>query len=668
MSDAIIKIQSTQAYGEWHFNVADGSGWAVSSTNDYKIILMSDDSTRANLKDGSHNFNGYFFQFDGGASDHFVLYKQSGTTTTALIDANYPTSADVTTPLGRTIKITRTTAGVWKLFIAEGFDVNPTTLYGTTTDNTITTSLYFGIATNIANPSSTRVLYFDNLYVGNIIYDTIPPTAQQINVISANQIDVKFSESLNQISAEDVNNYSANNGIGSPSTASLDGIDNTLVHLNFTNSFANETSYELTLGGIGDLDSNLMVTDTLPFTYFIVEPNFIVINEIMADPTPSVQLPEYEYIELYNTKSYDINMVNWKLQVGSSVVTIPDFNLQANSYLILTSTSGESSFYVYGNVVGVTSFPTLTNSGQTIKLLDSAQTIINTVSYTDDWYRDNTKNDGGWSLEKIDPTNNCSGMMNWKASTDFKGGTPGYINSINAQNIDTIYPVLTNILINSINSLKLNFSEFLDTSTTNVSSNFYVNNGMGNPDSIISNINDSIVELYFANNFTQNTTYTLTVQNITDYCGNILTSQQKDFTFYIAKNYDIVVNEIMADPSPVIGLPNDEYIEIYNRSDYDIDINGWYLKINSSLYDIPDFKIQSHQYIVFCDDNVADTLINDFSAKVISFTSFPSLTNSGATISILNKNGNIISSVTYSDSWYQNDYKAEGGWSLEQID
>jgi len=668
MGDAIIKIQSTQAYGEWHFNIADGSGWSVSSTNDYKIILMSDDSTRANLKDGSHNFNGYFFQFDGGSSDHFILYKQSGSTTTALIDANYPISSDGSTPIGRTVKITRSSTGVWKLFIAEGFDVNPTTLYGTATDNTITTSSYFGIATNIANPGTVRVLYFDNLYIGNIIYDTIPPTAQQINVMSANQLDVKFSETLNQISAEDVNNYTVNNGIGNPATASLDATDNTLVHLSFVNSFANETSYELTLGNIGDLDSNLMAVDTLQFTYFIVEPNFIVINEIMADPTPAVQLPEYEYIELYNTKAYDINMINWKLQVGSSIVTIPDFNLTANSYLILTSTSGESSFYVYGNVKGVPSFPALTNSGQTISLLDSAQTVINTVSYTDDWYADNSKNDGGWSIEKIDPENNCSGMTNWRASVDFKGGTPGYVNSVKDTYTDTIPPTLNNILVNSSNSLKLNFNEFLDTSSTNNLLNFSVNNGIGNPDSIVSNLNDSIVELYFANNFTLNTNYTLTVQNITDYCGNILTSQQKDFTFYIARNYDVVINEIMADPSPVVGLPNDEYIEIYNRSDYDIDINNWYLKINSSLYDIPDFKLSSHQYAVLCDQDIADTLSNDFGAKVVSFTSFPSLTNSGATISILNKSGNIISSVKYSDTWYGSDYKAEGGWSLEQID
>lgn len=668
VGDAIIKIESSQAYGEWRFNVADGKNWSISSTNDYKIILMSDDSVRANLKDGSQNFNGYFLQQDGGVSDHFVLYKQTGTTSQILIDANYPISADGNTPVGRTIKITRSASGDWNLYIAEGFDANPSTLYGTYNDNTFTTSTYFGIATNIANPGTVRVLYFDNLYIGSIIYDTIPPTANNVNLISANQLDVSFSESLNQVSAEDVNNYSVNNGIGTPNTATLDVNDNTLVHLNFANNFTNETSYELTLGNIGDLDSNLMIIDTLSFTYFIVEPNFVVINEIMADPSPVVQLPEYEYIELYNTKPYDINLVNWKLKVGSSIVSIPNFNLSANSYLILTSTSGEANYYVYGNVLGVTSFPALTNSGQTISILDSSQMLINTVSYTDDWYRDNQKNDGGWSIEKIDPENNCTGMMNWRASVDFKGGTPGFVNSVFAQNIDTIAPILKSISITSQNSIKLNFNEFLDTASTKILSNYTVNNGIGNPDSIVSNINDSIIELFFNTSFTQSVNYTITVQNIIDNCGNVLVSQQKDFMFYKAKNYDIVINEIMADPTPVIGLPNDEYIEIYNRSDYEIDVDSWYLKINSTLHEIPNFKIQSHQYVVFCDDNIKDSLISQFGAKVVSFSSFPSLTNSGATLSILDKNMQIISTVSYSDTWYQSSYKAEGGWSLEQID
>ncbi len=35
----------------------------------------------------------------------------------------------------------------------------------------------------------------------------------------------------------------------------------------------------------------------------------------------------------------------------------------------------------------------------------------------------------------------------------------------------------------------------------------------------------------------------------------------------------------MADPSPVVGLPEVEFLEIYNRTEYPIDLSNWILKM-----------------------------------------------------------------------------------------
>ncbi len=56
--------------------------------------------------------------------------------------------------------------------------------------------------------------------------------------------------------------------------------------------------------------------------------------------------------------------------------------------------------------------------------------LVHAISYTNDWYKDEIKKAGGWSLEQIDPSHPCTGEPNWMATINEDGGTPGRRNSV----------------------------------------------------------------------------------------------------------------------------------------------------------------------------------------------------------------------------------------------
>ncbi|MBT3209559.1 MAG: hypothetical protein HN704_01805 [Bacteroidetes bacterium] len=624
-----------------------------SSSNYASIYLISN---QANLKG---NLNGYFVKI-GNTNDEISLYKQSGTTKTEIIDG-LDDRVD-TSPVTVRVKVVRDELGNWELFS----DTTGGSNYyseGTVFDNSYTFSNYFGIFCKYTSTRSDK-FYFDEFNItGNLFQDTIPPKIDSFQVFT-NKIFLHFSEPLDVLSAENVNNYSLTN-FGNPSLATLNPEQSSDVELSFSQDFISEVEYVLSVSNISDIESNLMSDTNISFTYFTVNENDIVINEIMADPYPVVELPDYEYIELYNTKDFDINLNNWKIQIGNSIKEIPNTNIQANSFLIMCGTSAVEEFVQYGETVGVPSFPAILNSGQTIQILDSAENIISNVSFSQDWYQDESKEEGGWSLEKIDPLNTCGDIANWRASINQKGGSPGEINSIFAENLDTIAPIFNNLEVVNSNTISLNFSETLESNIAENPSNYFVSNNIGFPDSAILE-NGNSIRLIFHNSFVLESTYSISILNISDNCENSIDSIILVFQYYVAQAYDIVINEIMSDPTPSVNLPEFEYIELFNKSPFSITLSDWFLTIGSKTKQFPSFTIQPDEYIIVCSEEAENSL--RFYGKTIGILGSTDLTNDGQVVYLQDNNYKIVSSINYNSDWYHNKNKSDGGWSIERID
>ena len=169
----------------------------------------------------------------------------------------------------------------------------------------------------------------------------------------------------------------------------------------------------------------------------------VVIDELLPDPSPPVQLPNAEFIELKNVSTTAFNIRNWKLSDGSTTATITtSFVLKPDSFVIVCPNTAVTVFAPFGNAIGISNFPSLNNDGDVISLYAADGKLIHAIGYDNTWYQNAVKSDGGWSLEMINTKNPCAGMSNWIASTNTSGGSPGRKNTVDDNNPDEQPPAL----------------------------------------------------------------------------------------------------------------------------------------------------------------------------------------------------------------------------------
>lgn len=657
-------VETNRAYGEWRFSATEGRGWAVSSTNDFFIVLISDTNDPSAFK-GSLNFNGYYLRFDGSASDKFILYRQQATTKTPVISTDFPPGDDGTSSIPRSFKITREENGLWTLSIDNAWDVVSTTILGSATDNTITNGNYFGIVTNINSPSATRVLWFDNLYCGDIVLDTEPPTVVEATTESSNTAIILFNEPVSSASALSPQNYMLEN-IGNPAIVSFADSYNNRVKLTFNQDFPLSEYINLIINNIADLSGNIIEETTIPIIYVITQQGDIVINEIFFDQNPPVGLPDYDFLELYNRKNYPISITGWQLNIGTKIVTFPTYTMEAYSYLILCPSSGYDAYSQYGNTLSLISTTDLTNTGREITLRDTDNQLIHTITYDISFYNDPSKEEGGWSIEQIDPDGWCQQRTNWRASIDVSGGTPGRINSVNAPNIDTVPPTINSAWAENANAIKIIFSEEIAQETANNIEKYKLNQDIEIESVEYNATTKNEVTLSLLNNLNEGEEYTLTVYNIEDFCGNKLVTENKEIVYAITEFGSITFNEIMCNPSDQQGLQRYPYIELYNNENHNVSLYQWSLKSGSTNYTLPAITIEPKGFVIIKPNDIADTIQKH--VPEIPLISQTFLSKSGKTLELYSSNGTLIHWVSYSNTWYRDEYKKIGGWSLEQID
>ena len=651
---------------EWEFKFRIAN--TTSSQNYVKAFLVS------NQQDVSGNVNGYYVQI-GNTPDEVSLYKTTSGTNSKIIDGRDGVTGS-SNNIGW-IKVTRDSLGNWELFSDTSSSRTGYISEGTANDGTYTQTDYFGF---LSRYSSTRNFdtYFDSISVSGQAYgDTIKPYVVSYEVLDSFRIRVQFSEKIEPISGLDrVNYHISQPGILTKykdTTVEYVGLDSSLVLYTLLDPIGIYGINELIIKNIKDLSGNVLIPFSVWFSwpiFYDAKKGDIIINEIMADPSPPIALPNADWIEIYNNSSKPYNLKNWEFSDRSSTgqVKLQSVIIQPGSYAVLCHQSDSAALAAFGGrVIALASFPSLNISDDLLTLKDSSDNIIDRVEYFSSWYGDPDKTDGGFTLELINPDHPCSGSSNWIGSNSLDGGTPGKQNSVFNKAAETDKPEVVSVKITGTVQLTVQFSKPLD-STSLSSGKFTVINGLSIVGNSIAGQPSNTIELTLSAAPIAGTVYYLKIGNVADCFGNVIKDNNSVFGIGAHPNVlELVINEIFPNPDDSkTTVSSYEYIEIYNRSTKLISLDSCLFSDKSSSVSLQGGLIEAGGKIVICEKN-GETQLSKY-GNVLGLSSWPSLNNSGDLISLTTTTNELIHVVEYSDSWYANDDKKAGGWSLEMID
>ncbi len=492
------------------------------------------------------------------------------------------------------------------------------------------------------------------------VYDNRPPYAESVTMISNQELIVKFSEPISDNVEKFLNFFEVNQGMGYPSEIKKDTNNPNLVSLKYTKSFQSITQYILSINYIEDLQKNRMVeAQQVPFQ----RPNQpqkydILFNEIFADPEPSVNLPVHEFLELYNNSDVNYDLGGLQLSDENTSKILTHFELKSGKFVILCSKEAQAEYQKYGHVLALDSWLSLTNSGKKLILKDWDGNVIDSLKYSDTWYKNSEKKAGGWSLEKTDYQVDCIDSEIWQASKDSSGGTPAKLNSVYQNYSDDLATEIKTVKILEPNRLQLGFSQPAEKVALQALKNYRFEPYLSLKEVLI--LDTQNIELKLYQEIDSSSIYTIYISNLYDCAGNFKNDTAQFAIGQKALKNDVIISEIMPKESEADTLQQAEYIEIFNRSDKLISLKSIILEDATSQVNLPEYFLQTGEYLVL-------TLPQNtpFFSHVLGVPNFPSLNNSGEKLSLRDTSNYEIFSVTYSDSLFKKLPTYQGGYALE---
>ena len=672
----------------------------------------------ADKPDLTASLNGYFIRV-GGKDDELVLYRQSGVQITSLLTVPQRLTAKNSNEI--TIRVIRTRNG-WQLFsllnsetklrsegsVAEPADFNSTKGYlgfRCTYTSTYATKFYFyeiGVSTcdnqpdgpddsdNPGNPGDT--IYINQ---GTLLKEENEPLRiDSVQSLSEKQILLHFNHPVNISKAHILVNPISHTlklaptqyphiVYGMMNPALVHGDTYTLLWANIYSLAGKLYEESLCWFTYSDAPSSPQepdppVTPTDPEEPETDSPSDtphafgdIVFAEIMANPKGITSLPEVEYIELLNRTTRRLSLKGCRFFYNDKKYELPQMELDAKSRVILCHSSKSSLFRPDIPILAIPSFPILANVGKLIYLESPDGKLLHWIEYSDKWYADTKKKEGGYALEMIDPDFLYSSPRNWGACQAAAGGTPGKANSIEKENPDEEPVYLISHSLTAAQNLSFHFSKPIEKEALS--------------DRIQSEVGDDFTLL--SADYPRNTRYQVTLSeqlspedlsirldNLSCIdgvpllnCGTLLFGDPDTLS-----SGSIGINELLVQPHPGSA----PFIEIRNQSDKLFDLSDLFLTVLDAdslpitLYPVTAEATlcEPHSYVLISTDplSVFDQYGYEGVPRIIAIPKLPPLPPSQGNLALTDRSGKIIESVYYHNSFHDSSLPSLTGVSLER--
>lgn len=506
------------------------------------------------------------------------------------------------------------------------------------------------------------------------LYDQTLASPVSAIVTSDNTVQICFSHPMDRTNLDDPDKFILE-GFNIPDEIFIEEPYAQCVTLSFGGTIPLGQEYTLRIVlqgscfGNGPQESTIQVIRGVP-----VQPGELLINEIMADETPSQGLPEREYVELYNASAKYLDISNGGISDGGAIKLWGNAQLAPGAYAIVVDRDDSLAFRPYGTILAVDGLPSLNNTGDLISITDQSGLILDEVVYDSGWYDDPTKSDGGFSLEKINKDLSiCTIAENWSVSQASIGGTPGAVNSVDGPFEDTVVPSVLFVRFDGPQTIVLTFSEKMDAGIEEVSK-YLIQQTSQTP--VIATLSQDEEEIFllFDSEFAANEQYTLVLTDLFDCTGNTFSDQVRVGLPVAASPGDILISEVLFNPFS----GGSDFVEIYNVSENILSLGelsiGEIFEGTDSIYNSDqvaqaDVLIFPGEYLCLTSDVEIqkDTYLPPSDAKFLEMSSFPTYDDSEGEVVIFTGADLIIDRFFYLDDYHYSDLRDDNGISLERI-